>query len=313
MRVVSQLVGAKAGGVITRVLIRTILNAGQYVPPRHNNSGGTLMKARTLFAAQFLGRGDFLIDGPFGIARLARGSRPKVRRFAALFAALLMFWAPHYVRAAQPLSYLQIPTSGSASLPQVYNLPGYGNVRVSVTNSIPVTYFDQINAYNQSAGGYFWGTDTQRFSVLNTTGAPEQYQFDFTFLSGAPNPSDLELVVVGLATGTTATVSQSGTLTGEYTFPASGFYPFGPSSTTNLVGPTLGSIANGDALNTGWALYQPSGSFTTLSLSINQISGDGIGFTLGYVPEPSTVCLLGVGSAGLGIAVLRKRRIRAAL
>ena len=198
---------------------------------------------------------------------------------------------------ATQLSYLQIPSSGSASLPQVYNLPGYGNVQVSVTNNTPVTYFDQINAYNQSAGGYTWGTDTQRFSVLNTTGSTEQYQFDFTFLSGAPNPADLELVVVGLAVGTTALVSQSGTFTGEYTFPASGFYPFGPSSTTSLSALTFGSNGDGDLLNTGWALYQPAGTFTNLSLGVNQVNGDGIGFTLAYVPEPSTICLLGVGAA----------------
>ncbi len=230
----------------------------------------------------------------------------------ALLAALLICCAPHCLHAAQLLSYLQVPSSGSASLPSVYTLPGYGNVQVSVTNNTPVTYFDQINAYNQAAGGFFWGTDTQRFSILNTTGAPLQYQFDFTFLSGAPNPADLELVVVGLAVGTTAIVSQAGTSMGEYTFPASGFYPAGPSSTTNLAGLTFGSNGNGDLLNTGWELYQPSGSFTNLSLTVNQISGDGIGFTLGYVPEPSTACLLGTAAVGLGITALGRRSRKAA-
>jgi len=269
------------------------------------------MKAHRSFATQWFGQSDFSLDDHISVSRLAKHVRPKVRRFAALFVALSVACASH-LHAAQLLSYLQVPSSGSPSLPQVYNLPGYGNVQVSVTNNIPVTYFDQINGYNQSAGGYTWGTDTQRFNILNTTGAPEQYRFDFTFLSGAPNPSDLELVVVGLAVGTTATVSQAGTLMGEYTFPASGFYPAGPSSTTNFAGLTFSSNGNGDPLNTGWALYQPSGSYTNLSLLVNQINGDGIGFTLGYVPEPSTVCLLGIGAVGLGIAALRKRRRKAA-
>jgi hypothetical protein len=269
------------------------------------------MKAHNSFATQLSGQGDSSVDDHFGVTRVTKLARRKFSRFAMLFAALLMCCASH-LHAAQLLNYLQVPSSGTPSLPQVYNLPGYGNVQVSVTNNIPVTYFDQINAYNQSAGGYSWLTDTQRFSILNTTSAPEQYQFDFTFLSGAPNPADLELVVVGLAVGTTAIVSQPGTLMGEYTFPASGFYPAGPSSTTNFGGLTFSSNGNGDLLNTGWALYQASGSFTNLSLLVNQISGDGIGFTLGYVPEPSTVCLLGIGAAVLGIAAVRKRRRRAA-
>ena len=267
------------------------------------------MKAHAFLVNRFSWRRACSVDDHFGVARPMTPVRLKSRKIAGLFFVVLMFCAPH-LDAAQ-LSYLQIPSSGSASLPQVYNLPGYGNVQVSVTNNIPVTYFDQVNAYNQSAGVYTWATDTQRFNVLNTTSAPEQYQFDFTFLSGTPNPADLELVVVGLAVGTTAIVSQPGTLGAEYTFPPSGFYPFGPSSTTNFASQTFGSNGNGDLLNTGWALYQASGSFTNLSLRVNQISGDGIGFTLGYVPEPSTFCLLGIGAAGLGIATLRKRRMKA--
>ncbi len=255
-------------------------------------------------------RGGSSTEDPFGMTSLVSPPRLAVSIRVALVAALVICCAPRLL--ATQLSYLQIPSSGSASLPQVYNLPGYGNVQVSVTNNTPVTYFDQINAYNQSAGGYTWGTDTQRFSVLNTTGSTEQYQFDFTFLSGAPNPADLELVVVGLAVGTTALVSQSGTFTGEYTFPASGFYPFGPSSTTSLSALTFGSNGDGDLLNTGWALYQPAGTFTNLSLGVNQVNGDGIGFTLAYVPEPSTICLLGVGAAALGLAGLHKRRRKTA-
>ena len=264
------------------------------------------MKAHTLFATQPPGHRESSVADHAGAVRLTKRLRRKVRRLTLLCVAILMSCAPH-LHASQ-LSYLQVPSSGNASLPQVYNLPGYGNVQVSVTNSVPVTYFDQVNGYNQSAGGYNWATDTQRFNILNTTGAPEQYQFNFNFQSGTPNPADLELVVVGLAVGTTATVSQPGILSGEYTFPASGFYPFGPSSTTSLSGQTFSSIGNGDLVNTGWALYQASGSFTNLSLRVNQVNGDGIGFTLGYVPEPSTICLLGIGAVGLAIAGLRKWR-----
>lgn len=230
--------------------------------------------------------------------------------FRAFAIGIFVFCGPR-LQAAQLLNYLQIPSSGTLTSGSVFTLPNYGNVQVNVTN-VTATYFDQINGYNQAAGPYFWGTDTQRFGILNSTSSSQAYTFNFTFQSGAPNPADLVLNVTGLANGTTAVVSQPGSLVGEYTFPASGFYPGGPSSTTVLTGLTFSSLGNADPLNTGWALYQPSGSFTSLTLTVNQISGDGIGFTLGYVvPEPSTIVLLGMGAAGVAFAAMSKKRRRA--
>lgn len=225
-----------------------------------------------------------------------------------LGAALIGLTLLHVSRlqAAQLIQYMQVPASGAFSSPTTFTLPNYGNVQVSIAGS-SATFFDQINGYNQSAGPYTWGTDTQRLGILNATSGPISYTLNFAFLSGAPVPADLELVVVGLASGTTATASQPGSLIGEYTFPASGFYPGGPSSTTVLTGQTFSSLGNQDILNTGWALYQPTGSFTNLSLGITQISGDGIGFTLGYTtPEPSTMALLGMGAGSLALVALRR-------
>ena len=125
-----------------------------------------------------------------------------------------------------------------------------------------------------------------------------------------PNPSDLLLNVTGLAVGTTATASQAGSLAAEYTFPASGFYPGGPSSTTVLTGQTFSSLGNADRVNTGWALYQPTGSFTNLQLNVLQANGDGIGFTLAYVvPEPASLVLWSVAAAGMPLLVWRRRRL----
>jgi len=243
-------------------------------------------------------------------ARLAAHFRPLVLPLgAALFGLTVIHRGA--LQAGQLIQYMQVPASGTMPPSQVFTLPGYGNVQASVTN-VTATYFDQLNAYNQSAGPYFWGTDTQRLGVLNSTSAPQNYTLTFGFLSGAPNPADLTLEVIGLANGTTATVSQPGSLVAEYTFPPSGFYPAGPPSTTNLTGLTFGSNNNADPLNTGWAIYQPSGSFTSLSLLVNQISGDGIGFTLGYVtPEPSSLVLATLGFAGLAAWGWLRRKRRA--
>jgi hypothetical protein len=226
---------------------------------------------------------------------------------AAALVGLTLVCGPR-LQAAQLVQYLQVPASGTLISGSIFNLPNYGNVQVSISGET-ATFFDQVNGYNQSAGPYTWGTDTQRLGVLNTNSGNVNYTLNFAFLSGAPNPNDLLLNVTGLAIGTTTTVSQPGSLVAEYTFPASGFYPAGPSSTTVLSGQTFSSLGNADRLNTGWALDQPSGSFTNLSLSVNQISGDGIGFTLGYAtPEPSTMILGGLGLLSL-VAVARRSRL----
>jgi PEP-CTERM motif-containing protein len=251
--------------------------------------------------------------------------------------AAIPLLAARSASAQTSLTYLVVPPSGSLpgagnDGPGVYSLPGYGNVEVTMSNPSPsplgATYFDQLNAYNETTnnavenanyGSFTWGTDTQRFDIYNGVPSNETYQFNFTFLSGAPNPADLYFVVDGLAVGTTATVSQAGNLVGEYQFPYdAGYYPAGPSSTTlyGVAGPqTFSSAGDGDPLNTGWALWQPTSSILsgtgtggggTLSFDVNQIPGDGIGFTVGYttVPEPTSLALLCVGTIG----VLSRRR-----
>jgi hypothetical protein len=252
-----------------------------------------------------------------GITRLARkclatNIRPMALWMLLSVVALTLFRGPA-AQGAQLIQYLQVPSSGTLTSGSIFNLPNYGNVQVSIAGET-ATFFDQLNAYNQSAGPYTWGTDTQRLGILNLNNSTVNYTLNFAFLSGTPNPADLIVNVTGLAVGTTATMSQPGSLTTEYTFPASGFYPGGPSSTTVLTGSTFSSLGDADKLNTGWALGQASGSFTNLALSVSQISGDGIGFTLGYAtPEPASICLLSIGAVSVALVAFRKRRRRVAL
>ena len=222
-------------------------------------------------------------------------------QLAAAALCLIMLHEPG-VSAAQFVDYLGISPPGMLPSPNVFSLPGYGNVLVTTNlpSSIPVTFLFQSAAANGTAGPYQWGADTNRFNIFNTTAGNESYSLNFTFLSGAPNPSYLLLVVAGLASGTTATVSspgsssQPGTLVTEFHFASSdlacGATCPGGSSPTNFDPSTLtfssgytGNSPVTDILNTGWAFYQTNsdiGPFTTLSLNVDQISGDGIGFTL---------------------------------
>ena len=146
-------------------------------------------------------------------------------------------------------------------------------------------------------------------NVLNTTHGFWDYSVTFNFANGAPDLSRLLLVPIGLASGTTATVSEQGQLVGEYNF--GGF-----TSTTlyNSGTQTFSSQNDHNSANTGWALFQfaqSDGPFTSLNLDLHQLTGDGIGFTLAYVdqtttPEPGTIALFGSGVLGLG-GLLRRR------
>lgn len=208
--------------------------------------------------------------------------------------------------AVDLVQYLQVPASGNFTSPSIFNLPGYGNVAVTESTE-PATFFDQTGAYNQSAGNYNWGTDTQRFNVLNTSQSNWDYKVTFSFLNGAPDLSRLLVAPIGLAYGTTATIDQQGSLVGEYSF--------GGTTSTTLYNPgtmTFSSANDHDPKNTGWALFQldqSDGPISSVSLAFDQVPGDGVGFTLGYtspVPEPGSLLLLGSGIIGLG-GLLRRQ------
>jgi hypothetical protein len=164
---------------------------------------------------------------------------------------------------------------------------------------------------------YMWGNDSNNIGINNQNGFDEQYTLSFDFISGTPNLSDLFLVVAGLA-GSSAGGGTTATLTSTKDIPSlvgedHGPYANSPSSTTLLSQTTGGwvysSIGDGDPVNTGWSLTQFTGApITSLDLNVNQIPGDGIGFSVGYVPEPASTGVLLVAAFGL---LNRRRRRRA--
>jgi len=227
----------------------------------------------------------------------------------ALAVALGLWFLQPLGAVAGTIQYLMIPANPVSA--DIFALPNYGDVQVTHTYLPAADFirFHQTGAENQSAGSFSWGTDTDRFNILNTHGPGgtfQDYTLTFSFLDGQPDVSRLLLIVVGLAANTTATVSQPGSLVGEFHFPPA--LP-GGSSTTLINGLVLSSKNDGDPLNTGWALYQPSGAFTSLDLDMHQQAGDGVGWTLAYsqVPEPSTISLMLIGFAALvGIQIRRR-------
>jgi hypothetical protein len=230
----------------------------------------------------------------------------------------------------------------------ITNLPCYG--RVLITQTFPDDPTDQIywflnlnlegvpGAYGSfqdveaGYGPYYsWGTFGSLLNFYNGFSSPNiTYNVNFYFLDGAPNPCTLYLGVVGLASQTTATVSQPVTFRAEYDLQANapGGNGYASANTTlnglyggavaGAIGTVVGSAysANrvGDPSNTGWAVlqpnspiapatlppgnghdinadsYPPTGSYPCLSLAVNQEGYDGIGFTVGYVCCP-TNCL----------------------
>ncbi len=172
-----------------------------------------------------------------------------------------------------------------------------------------------FNFTDPGYGPYSWGTAAWMGFLAS---GDKSYTITFYFLDGPPNPCSVALGVVGLAANTTAKASQPLIFLTEYdlnsplsdnTFSEEttldGFY--GPPI-AGSVGTLVGSASNptgdnGDPVNTGWAVLQPvnnlaitnlaAGSvqgyggplnnLSYLSLDVSQQSGDGIGFTVGYI------------------------------
>lgn len=173
----------------------------------------------------------------------------------------------------------------------ITNLPCYGRVLVTQTfpdnNSPDITYwflnpnlqgvpggYGSFQDVEAGYGPYTWGTYGSVLDFYNGHSDTNiTYNLNFYFLDGPPNPCTLYLGVIGLASNTTATVSQPVVFRAEYDLVASA--PggngnasanttlngvWGPSvagSTGTVVGSAWGDNGVGDPSNTGWAVLQP--------------------------------------------------------
>jgi hypothetical protein len=206
-----------------------------------------------------------------------------------------------------------------------YTLPGVGNVQMAYTAHPDFSEARQILAPFQSqsvASGpdtYAWTnhealarTNLGFSGVINST-----WSVTYTFSATIPAQS-LVLEFHGLGRrdprpgenpldGTTiATVNQNGTFLGE-TNP----YGVGPTlfqsgaGTFNLRNALTGPGGNDPWWNTALAVVRIDDAVSSLTVTFNQTSGDGVGVNLGYiVPAPGPLALLGVA----GLAIARRRR-----
>jgi hypothetical protein len=236
---------------------------------------------------------------------------------------LVMILASASFAQSWPVSYMTIPASVPLTTTKTTTtttpiavagttLPGYGLVNVAWS---PATaYSHQIEPFspNGVAGPFAWGATADVLNMFANNGA-EKYTVTFTFLNGPPDPRKLLLVVAGLASGTTATVIQGAVASNtavsgllyEYQFTYAAYKTAcgcNGSSPTVLTGNVLSSgwtsTSGLDQVNTGWALFQATSPIAidtgtrlpTLSVTVNQQLGDGIGLTLGYATVPDACC-----------------------
>ncbi|MCU1265016.1 MAG: conserved repeat domain [Acidobacteria bacterium] len=206
--------------------------------------------------------------------------------------------------------YVTTQTNSSTSISgTTYTLPGYGPVRVTwvATPGSSLPFFnpkDVPSAYNQSAGGYTWGSDTQVIGINNSSAGAGtlSYIVTFHFQAGPPDVSKLVLMIAALANGTTATASQGVSLTGEYLFPVTPVSAPTRLTSGNFIESDWSNHTGSDHVNTGWALFKvPSPVGNSLSLRFSHIYGDGIAFTLGYAVDNGILKVCKV--AGPGVAL----------
>lgn len=208
----------------------------------------------------------------------------------------------------------------------IYNLPGIGNVQMTYTPdsdfaesrlAVPAL---QNGSVNFAGDTYSWGPQevlartNWGFSGLLNSSWTVTYTFPNTIPAG-----DLILGVTGLGrrnanpyenpadTITTLSVQQNGTHFGDWT----GAQNWGPS----LFTPAAGSFSMVNSMtgfggadpwwNTGLALVRIDDAVSSLTVRIDQTSGDGMGVNIGVIPEPGTLGLLLIGGA---CTLLRRRR-----
>jgi hypothetical protein len=244
------------------------------------------------------------------------------------------------------LSYAPTPTTGNVPPAQnlfIYTSAGYnpyGPVSLSYTAvtpgmvtgvSLPGTMQNgsiASNTYNWGNVENFGRTGTnpndpinQHWSVTYTFSIPMQAGQSLILGIGGlgrrdPNPGEAN---IGLASIVNVSSPGSFTLLGEYDNSAQ----FAPTLST-IVNGLSGSLTAENSVsapggqnpnwNTKWAVYEYTAlrTVSSLTFSVDQTNGDGLGMSIGFlnpVPEPQTLGLMACGLALMGLRLRRQSRL----
>ncbi len=228
--------------------------------------------------------------------------------FLSLFGAVLLIALLGAGLNAQParaaaykIRWLDLSSVGlNSSVPSgtTFTLPGYnGVVTVSYTSTSPEwtrdTYLPMQNGIVTSPAGVYGWTSVDYLAAVDVTGLID-YTLTFTFTGPGPLPPPEQLVLGSIGLGghladgpTIATVYQNGYFLGDWNLGAG----FGPTICTPSVNMfTLTNFLVDPApgyFNTDFGLTRIDDSIAgSLTISVHQVGGDGIGFTIG-LPEPN--------------------------
>lgn len=223
------------------------------------------------------------------------------------------------------MSLAPTPFGNAPPFASSYNLPGIGTVQMSYSANADFTEA-RFQVPQLASGSVPYGSDTYSWTNQETlartnmgfSGVLNSTWFVTYIFPGTVPAGQLILGVQGLGRRdplpgenpldciTTATVLQNGTHLGDYT----GAMNVGPT----LFNPSAGMFTMMNSLtgpggqdpwwNTGLALVRIDDAVSSLTVRIDQTSGDGIGVNIGVIPEPASAALLGAG----GLLALRVRR-----
>ncbi len=253
----------------------------------------------------------------------------RMKRMLAAASVVLAAGSASALASTYSVDWLQMaPTPFGSAPPFVgsYNLPGVGTVQMSY-NAHPDFTEARLAVPQLTTGSLNYAGDTYNWTnqealartnwgfsgVLNSSWSVT-YTFPGTIPAGkiilgvqglgrrdplpGENPADCISV---------ATVLQNGTHLGDFT----GSLNVGPtlftpgSGTFTMMNSLTGPGGQDPWWNTGLALVRIDDAIASLTIRFDHTSGDGVGVNIGYLPEPSSAALLGLGGAA---SLLRRRR-----